>query len=259
MEGICRREAFAALSAAFGTAVISGCGGGVRAEPPAPQPMEGQWEYVPLSPTIVAEEAYRAMSDGGCMYGVIKAVLSSWSKAKARPLDGFPFHMFRYGEGGIGGFGSICGALNGGAALIGLFENDKPRRTQLIGELFSWYERTTLPRYRPPDQQNVRMPRSAAESVLCHVSVSHWCQVSGAEPLSKEMSHRCRCLTADVAAKTVKLLNENLAGVPIQTDVSSAAATDPPKSVGKMRCVTCHETAEPDPLNASVRLPNVKL
>jgi hypothetical protein len=192
------------------------------------------------------------------MYGVVKAVLSTWSKEHAQPLDEFPFHMFRYGEGGIGGFGSICGALNGGAALIGLFENEKSSRTQLIGELFSWYERTALPRYRPSDQRTVRPPRSVAESVLCHVSVSQWCQVSGATPLSKEMGQRCRCLTADVAARTVKLLNEGATGLPSQPEAKPAAATEPPKSIGKMRCATCHETAEPDRLNASVKIPNVQ-
>ena len=61
------------------------------------------------------------------MYGIMKAALSTWSNETARPLDGFPFHMFRYGQGGIGGFGSICGALNAGAALIGLFESNEQR------------------------------------------------------------------------------------------------------------------------------------
>jgi hypothetical protein len=258
MAGVRRRDVIAAISSALGTAAISGGGGDARAESPPPQATDDRWKYLPLSPSAVADEAYRQMPDGGCMYGVVKAVLSSWSKEHARPLDEFPFHMFRYGEGGIGGFGSICGALNGGAALIGLFENTKSSRTQLIGELFSWYERTALPRYRPADQPTARMPRSVAESVLCHVSVSHWCQISGATPLSKEMGQRCRCLTADVAAKAVKLLNEGVAGLPVQPEVTPASATEPPKSIGKMRCATCHETAEPDPLNASVRIPNVQ-
>ena len=65
MDGICRRDVFVALGAAIGTAAISGCGGGVHAEQPAPQPTEGGWEYVPLSPTAVAAEAYRLMPEGG--------------------------------------------------------------------------------------------------------------------------------------------------------------------------------------------------
>jgi len=194
------------------------------------------------------------------MYGVMKAVLSAWSRETARPLDGFPYHMFRYGEGGIGGFGSICGALNAGAALMGLFENDKPRRTQLIADLFSWYERAALPRYRPPEDKSVPTARSAAESVLCHVSVAHWCKVSGAAPLSKEMSQRCRRLTADVATKTVNLLNQNLdfVALPAQSDVKPDVSKKPQTSVGKMRCVACHESAEPDPSRATVKLPLVQ-
>ena len=96
--------------------------------------------------------------------------------------------------------------------------------------------------------------------MLCHVSVAHWCKVSGAAPLSSERSHRCRCLSADVAAKTVKLLNQNLdlAALPAQTDMKPDASKDPPQSIGKMRCAICHESAEPDPSCATVRLPYVQ-
>ena len=234
-----RREVLSAVGAAIGASLVSGCGGDARCD----TPQAPAWKYVPLSPPAVAAEAYRIMPEGGCMYGLFKAVLSAWSKETGQALDTFPFHMFRYGEGGIGGFGSICGTLNAGAALIGLFEHDKPRRTQLIAELFQWYEATALPDYQPSGDEKDKSAKSTAGSVLCHISVAHWCKVSGAAPLSKEMGRRCRCLTADVAAKTVELLNRNAADPARDADPKLETPQEPPVALGKMQCAACHDEA----------------
>ena len=57
--------------------------------------------------------------------------------------------MMRYGAGGVGGWGSLCGTLNGAAAVVGLVEPAKERRSQIMRELFSWYESTAPPTYAP--------------------------------------------------------------------------------------------------------------
>ena len=240
---------FAVIGMAASTGLAAGSGGMAQSQTPSATPTAISWQYKVLPPAVVAAEAYRIMSEGGCMYGVLTAVLKAWGKEAAQPLDGFPFHMFRYGEGGIGGWGSTCGALNGGAALIGLFENDKKRREQLIADLFTWYEQTGLPAYSPPEGDAAKPAKSVAGSVLCHVSVAHWCKKSGAAPLTKEMKQRCRCLTADVAAKTVELLNHNRdSGAPVApAEAKPAPAKEPPKAFGKMQCAACHETEEKQP------------
>ncbi len=236
-----------AIGLAAGSGLVAGYVGAAQSDTPQspPKPPEA-WQYVPLSPAAVAAEAYRVMPEGGCMYGVFAAVLSAWGKSAGQRLDGFPFHMFRYGEGGIGGFGSICGTLNAGAALIGLFEKEKKRRAQLIADLFGWYEEAELPQYRPPEETSETMAKSRAASVLCHVSLAHWCKVSGAALMSEEMKQRCRCLTADVAAKTVELLNRNVdpAARPAAGDAKPDASKEPPRAFGKMRCATCHDPAK---------------
>jgi len=242
---VSRRELLGAIGLAAGTSVVSGCGGEVQSQTPTPTDASAAWQYVSLVPGTVAAEAYRLMPEGGCMYAAFTSILTAWGKASGQSVSSFPVHMMKYGEGGIGGWGTVCGALNGGAAIIGLFEKDRKRRGAIIAELFSWYESTRLPSYLP-NRDSAKIPATAAESVLCHVSVGRWCETSGNKVLSKEMNERCRRLTADVAAKTVELLNKSLDhAVTLAPDNSTPRAEEAPKSFGKMKCITCHEVDNP--------------
>jgi hypothetical protein len=243
MKKTSRRDLLAALGLGGGLGLMAGypivASASKESTPPAADP----WRYVAIDPKVVADEAYRFYPEGRCMYGAFRAILATWSKASATSLDAFPFHMFGYGHGGAGGWGALCGSANAGAAAIGLFVRDNQRRDELIGELFAWYERTRLPRYRPADQPSPHAACTMADSVLCHVSVAHWCEASGAGPTSKERKHRCRCLTADVAAKTVDLLNGNLTARTGLVSIETAAkqSHEPPRVAGKMQCATCHQ------------------
>lgn len=243
MKTSSRREVLAALGLAAGTGLAIFHGGRRGTDGLAAGPSPDPWQYVPLAPAEVAAEAYRLMPEGGCMYGVFRAVLIGWAKKAGQSLDMFPFHMFRYGEGGIAGWGTICGTLNAGAALIGLFENDRARREKLISELFAWYEQAELPVYRPA-ADSPPISKSVADSVLCHISVAHWCSASGAQLVSPAMKERCRRLTADVAAKTVELLNRRQSAAPTAAVASQATPAKPPKSIGKMDCRACHHKSK---------------
>ncbi len=213
------------------------------------------WTYDRLEPAAVADEAARLFRDGGCMYGVFTSIVGTLGRTIGEPFASFPCHMMQYGEGGTGGFGSLCGALNGGAAVIGLFEQNKERREQLISELYSWYETTELPLYRPPAAEANDVPKSVAGSVLCHVSVSHWCKVSGCKVTDKERKERCNRLTADTARKTVELLNRNLLpslaflGLTAETTscLSCHGKQDLNDTKGKMDCKACHQFAKKHP------------
>jgi hypothetical protein len=57
------------------------------------------------------------------------------------------------------------------------------------------------------------------------------------------MKERCRRLSADVAAKTVKILNENLdkPSLPVTGKPDTAVPKEPSRAIGKMNCATCHE------------------
>ena len=239
MKKTTRREVLGAIGLAAGAGVFPGYASVAGAETAA-QGTANNWKYVTLDPAAVAAEAYRLYPEGGCMYATFQAALAAWFKATGRSPDSFPFHMMCYGDGGVSGWGTICGCLNAGAALVALFEPDKKLRTNVVDQLFSWYEATELPVYKAADAESTK---AAAGSVLCHISVTVWSKKSGADPHSKERKQRCRSLTADVAAKTVELLNQHFASnvVPGPAKVESVkASSEQPKAIGKMRCAACH-------------------
>ena len=152
--------------------------------------------------------------------------------------------MLAYGKSGVAGYGTLCGALNGAAAAIGLYLGtankkapESKARDKLIAELFAWYEQAQLPAFKPTADQAAQvkgkaidMPATCARSVLCHRSVGVWCKSSGHCASSKERSERCARLTGDVAKKTVELLNAHLAGQKVEGKPSQEAQD----------CLSCH-------------------
>ncbi|MBN2481016.1 MAG: C-GCAxxG-C-C family protein [Bacteroidales bacterium] len=86
---------------------------------------QSNWIYYPLDPALTAELAYKFYDSGSCMYATCSSIISQLADNIGEPYTSFPLHMMKYGHGGIGGFGTICGALNGAAAIIGLLIADK--------------------------------------------------------------------------------------------------------------------------------------
>jgi hypothetical protein len=209
------------------------------------------WTYRELEPDITAQQAYDIYEKGYCMYAVFSSVVLQLAKERGEPYGSFPVDMMRYGGGGTAGWGSLCGALNGSAALIGLFtETDEDLRT-LVDEVFLWYEQSELPVYVPKKPTyNIDIPKSISVSVLCHVSVTKWCKVSGHKAFSDPQKERCKRLAADTARKTVELLNAHIVG---RTSVAPQFSKDTEQCrlchtrgselqdfSGKMVCTSCH-------------------
>ncbi|MHC4655875.1 MAG: C-GCAxxG-C-C family protein [Planctomycetota bacterium] len=209
------------------------------------------WTYTELEPDITAQRAYHIYEKGRCMYGVFASVILQLAKEHGEPYRSFPVDMMRYGGGGTAGWGSLCGALNGSAALIGLFTETDEDLKILVNELFLWYEQTELPVYIPKKPTyNIEIPKSTSVSVLCHVSVTKWCKVSGHKAFSKPQKERCKRLTADTARKTVELLNAHVVGRTSVTPqfnkktkqcrLCHTRDSELQNSRGKMSCTSCH-------------------
>src|SRR5690554_603848 len=161
------------------------------------------WNYIALDPEVTAQMAYDFYSEGSCMYATVKSIISQLAEKHGEPYASFPVHMFKYGHGGIGGYGSVCGALNGAAAIFGLLIADKPVQDLIIADLFHWYENEPFPKFIPSKAIYDYEPVvSTSNSVLCHVSNTNWCKASGFSTGSNERKERCRRLTADVARMT---------------------------------------------------------
>jgi hypothetical protein len=146
---------------------------------------------------------------------------------------------------GVVGFGTLCGTLNGAAAAIGLICSGRDARA-FVSDLLTWYSETELPTnlYAPTGE----LPQSRADSNLCHISLAHWCRVSGFASGSPERVERCSRLSGDVAAKAVEMLNSSALGlqVPSEKTVCRACHYVGPSYAagqsthGEMNCLTCH-------------------
>lgn len=215
------------------------------------QSTETNWKYVPLNPAVSAQLAYGYYSEGSCMYATVKSVISQLSEKIGEPYTSFPTHLFKYGHGGVGGYGSVCGTLNGAAALIGLLVHDKNIQNKLIADIFRWYEQESLPAFSPQKPKYEYTPaKSVSNSVLCHASNTNWCNTAGFNVDSKERKERCSRMTGDVAQKVTAALNDiydnkYIADVVSNEDVNTCLACHGSK--GKvnnvsvtMNCTSCH-------------------
>lgn len=262
-DSMTRRQWTATIVGGLGVGALSGCGRpsslsavAVAVERAADDHSphgSGAWEYRPLEPSEITKIAYHIYPDGGCMYAIVGSVIGQLAERYGEPFASFPFEMMRYGDGGVGGYGSLCGVVNGAAALIGLFHREKGKeaREAIVTEFCSWYETTALPSFVPEKPQWAdEVAASVAGSVLCHVSVAKWQKASGFEAYSTEKKERCRRLAADGAAKIVELLNRRCVDpkcdfAPVRAEVKACIDCHGPRelgdAMGKMQCSVCHD------------------
>lgn len=198
----------------------------------------------------------------GCGYGVFYSIIGTMGKKWGEPYRSFPFSMMEMGKSGVADWGTLCGALLGAVATLAMFWGRKDR-DPMVDELFRWYELTAFPIFAPakglPVGMDRELPTSVSESVLCHISVSKWAYSSGLAAQSKERSERCARLTADVAKKTVEIMNAKINGTFKSTMAMSdvrKGCTQPdchggtkdkfgsPILKGKMDCTPCHTGSE---------------
>jgi len=193
---------------------------------------ESAWKYFRLDPIATAGLAYSFYNEGSCMYATVKSVVSQLAEKLGEPFTSFPLHLFKYGHGGVGGYGSVCGTLNGAAALIGLLITDKNVQDKMIADLFRWYEKEQLPAFSPNTPAYDYIPvKSVSNSVLCHASNTNWCKTAGFKVDSKERKERCRRMTADVSMKVATSLNEIFENAYTTSVYADETTTT---------CLTCH-------------------
>lgn len=209
------------------------------------------WPYQPLDPDATALAAYRTYQKGLCMRGVFEPIVGQVAARLGPPYTALPFAMFGYGAGGVGGWGTLCGTLNGAAAAFSLLSgNPGP----LIASLFAWYESDALPDHPLAEARSPILP-VVAGSVLCHASVARWCAAAGKTIASPERFERCGMLAAAVARKAVLLLNAQASGAAVAAPLDGASAAclrchgrqgSASRANGRMRCAPCHSPEELD-------------
>jgi len=121
------------------------------------------------------------------------------------PYDHIPTEAFLNAAGGYGQ-ATLCGAIGTAAAFIGTV-CDKDTAKELVAELSKWYKKAEFPIYQP---DNLGLPTTVADSVLCGDSVGNFMKTTGYEYGSPERKTRCAGVSGDVAKKVVELLNARL-------------------------------------------------
>lgn len=216
-------------------------------------------------PEKIARHAYEIYYGGrGCaeaVWGTFVDTLGAYDQGAAT-WGTLPANIFRFGGGGIGGWGTICGTLNGAAAILGMVVSNAAHRGTLTDAIFQYYAKTALPTnnaylsymgqlggqpadWHPknaasveiPPQANV--PTSVADSPLCHSSLVQWTMATGIKDASAGQKDRCSKACFDVSFKLAELLNTYFGAI-------TASATPAPGAVSYdasvYACRTCHVT-----------------
>ena len=259
-EGLSRRKFLLGAGALATGALASGIVGcstagstsggsaatGTGAAGTAPLP----WQYKKLDVEAVRKAGYENYFEGGCMYGAASALIIELRKNGASSWSAIPVDMFRYGAGGAYGWGTLCGAINGVLAVMGMAAQN---HSDLGNELMGWY--TEFPFPSDKHESYCKIPgqiTTVAGSPLCHISVSKWANKADARINEDAKKDRCAKLTGDTAAKAAELINQALDNkfVPafkVPAEYSHCMSCHQGKDStldneqGKMNCVDCHE------------------
>jgi hypothetical protein len=121
-RGLLRGAGTFALGAAGITAAVPGLGLLSQAEAKAGLAEKWPWPYVKLDPEKTAEIAYNEWYRLFCGGAVVSSVFSQLREKVGEPYKSFPIDAFIFLEGGIAGWGTICGT-NAGANIVTNLDN----------------------------------------------------------------------------------------------------------------------------------------
>jgi hypothetical protein len=173
---------------------------------------------------------------------------------------------FKYGSGGINGWGSLCGVPNGCIAVLNLMN----WHSSFAEQIMFYASQTLFPislddlylsdptgwAHEPVPDAEV-LAHTVANSPLCHASVSKWAYAAGVNmsaPNAYGSAHktdRCAKVAAAVASFTAGLINgatSSLTMNPLTASCYSChqtGSTSAPAQQGKMDCGECHTDFKP--------------
>ena len=235
-----------------------------HADPPTlPLPITAADGKPVLDPQQVRRYAFNHYFQGGCMHGAASGLMQAFKEAfqeNGTGWDMLPYGMYKYGSGGVAGWGTLCGILNGCMAVLNLIG----LHNALGNDLMGWYATTLFPTDRCdgfvaetgqaalPDAEV--LARTVSDSPLCHISIGKWCRAAGvgiADTSPEGIRYkddRCSKVCADSAAKTAALINDYVRDAdvaePFATPESYANClechTTLKDQVGRMDCLGCH-------------------
>ena len=161
------------------------------------------WKYVPLDKDALMELCYKKFYEyGGCGGGCFGGIMDIFSE-----VTGYPYNELAPGRvcalmaGGFG-TGTLCGSLGGALVFVGLVCQPTDAAS-IRDQLFAWYREHSFPQYQP-EYSSIT---TVAHSVNCVDSVGTYMAATGYKMADPERKARCAAVTAEVAVKTISLLN----------------------------------------------------
>lgn len=260
-----RRRFLAGAGTVAGLAMIGNAAGLTDpdgGEPVAASAVDEPLPYAELDPEEAKRLGRENYHDGmHCGQGAFDAVITLLREEVGEPYTQIPTTATYWSAGGGSGWSAVCGAVVGSNTAISLVKGDTGETMTLVDELQRWYTQHPFPQYTPPKDAGgitKEFPTSQPGSILCHASVTDWCQKSGYASGSSERSERCSRLTGETAARAVELLNAHAAGrFEMEADAKAPMSVDTEKGCrachrkgsdfdqgqftrGKMECMNCH-------------------
>jgi len=210
------------------------------------------WPYEKLDPQKTAELAYQEWYRVFCGGAVISSIFSQLREKVGEPYKSFPIDAFICLEGGMVGWGTLCGS-NAGAAIasniiIGprIAGPDCEHGHSVASDMLEWYTKTAMPVFTPKEpKQPTKIVQTTSDSPLCHVSVGKWMGASGFALGSPERKDRCARVAASVAYQLVENLNAWKDG-----KYEPKSTWTPGKTLGipaQQNCTECHGSEAPKP------------
>lgn len=233
-------------------AAVAGLTGLAGADAKDVQSGKWPWPYEKLDPVKTAEIAYNEWYRLYCGGAVISSVFGQLREKVGKPYTTFPIDAFIFLEGGISGWGTICGSNAGANIVTNLIIGPRISGSDdgmLMGsEIMQWYSDAAMPIYLPKEpKQKTEIIKTTSGSPLCHISVGRWMKASGKALKSPERRDRCARVTASVAYHVVELLNA-------WKDGKYETAGEIPSACGitaQHNCTDCHgENVPPIPQEA---------
>jgi hypothetical protein len=176
---------------------------------------------------------------------------------------------FKYGSGGVNGWGSLCGVPNGCIAVLNLMGIHATFAEQIMlhacqtefpirGLHDLWVADGGTGWAREPMPDEDVLAYTVANSPLCHASVSKWAYAAGvnmsAPGTTAGTAHktdRCAKVAAGIAAFTAGLLNGATSSLTMPDLTASCyschftGSPNAPAQQGKMDCGECHTDFKP--------------
>ncbi len=200
------------------------------------------WGYVKTDPKEAGQIAYNSWYKRFCCYAVVSGILEPLQKKIGEPYASLPLQAFQWGHGGAVGWGTLCGSLTGAGIATGLIAGHEGEK--ILNDIIAWYTETKLPIFKPAQPRAKVVNVNASDSPLCHISVGKWMKKENASFNSPARRDRCARLSADIAMKTVSLLNDWAEGKYRPSHGSNARDNG---ITTQLNCTECHDDNVPEP------------